>query len=70
MKFHANSVIIEIRGDPSLSKFLISLQALSKATDIAAISVLWNLDVEYAQCMHTTAVELLYNCELAYQFSP
>lgn len=58
MKIHANSGIIEIRSDPSMSKFLISLPTLSKAIDIAAISVLWNLHVEYTQCMHTNAVEL------------
>lgn len=46
MKFVEQGNTIEIQGDPSLSKSLISPQALMKVTEIEAVSVVWGLETD------------------------
>lgn len=46
MQFMAQGRIVEIKGDPSLAKALISPQAFMKVTEVEAVPVLWEIQVE------------------------
>lgn len=46
MKFVDKGEVVEVKGDPSLSKALISPQALMKVTEIEGVSMLWGVETE------------------------
>lgn len=46
MKFMDQGLSIEIKGDHSLSKTLVTPQSLMKVTEVEAVSILWEVQIE------------------------
>lgn len=57
MKFMQQEKVKKIRGDPRLSKTLISPQAWMKMTEIKAFSMFWVMESELAESMRLNQVQ-------------
>jgi len=57
MKFMQQEKVKKIRGDPGLSKTLISPQAWMKMIEIKAFSMLWVMESELAESMRLNQVQ-------------
>lgn len=53
-----NMAFTQLQEDPTLLKLMVSPQSLGKVSNIAATTVLWNLEVEYDQSVRTACTDL------------